>query len=698
MQQQTSDTIRKLMRLVVTDGYGKPADIAGYFVGGKTGTAEKVGGHTYRKHANVSAFMSVFPMNAPRYAVYFMLDEPHGNKSTGGYSTAGAVSAPAAGRVIAKIAPMLGLLPDIENIPAIQASLAIPLQPPHGYVSHWTGPLNFVPPSVPLGAPARRTAGHGGRPHNPHRAAGDDPCPFPARAAHPRADAARGGKWSSRWWANRLAALRSGARRLRLTDMLRAAEISVAGVPPVTVTGLTADSRAVAPGFLFAALPGAKQDGRRFIADAVGAGRRGRAGARGHRLAARGAAPAADPPCAAAAGAGPAWRRPRAGAQPATVVAVTGTNGKTSTADFLRQLVQPSTPAASLGTLGVIAPGRAGGGGLTTPDPVALAQTLAELARDGVQFAALEASSHGLDQYRLDGVRFAAAGFTNLTRDHLDYHGSLDAYRAAKLRLFAELLPAGAPAIACTALDPETTARLREIAAARRLRLAFVGENGDAIRLLSATPQPHGQALELLAEGRRWSVTLALPGRFQADNALLAAALAQATGTAAALDRLPGLTGVRGRMELAATLPNGAAVYVDYAHTPDALERLLTALRPHAAGRLHVVFGAGGDRDRGKRPLMGDAARRLADAAIITDDNPRSEDPAAIRARHPHRPVRTRTRSATRAAAIAAALNALAPGDVLAVAGKGHEGGQTIAATTLPFDDVATVRRLAGLT
>ncbi len=451
--------------------------------------------------------------------------------------------------------------------------------------------------------------------------------------------------------------------------MLAAARMTGTGVPPIAITGVTADSRAVRPGDLFAALPGAANDGRRFIADAVARGAAAILAPLGTEW------PAGVPPRPLLTDAEPRRALARlaaaqAGGQPETVVAVTGTNGKTSTAEFLRQLAP--APAASLGTLGVTAPGHAPGAGLTTPDPVSLARTLADLAREGVGFAAMEASSHGLDQFRLDGVRLAAAGFTNLTRDHLDYHGDMAAYRTAKLRLFAELLPAGAPAIASIALDPETRAALAAIAGARGLQLATVGEGGSAIDLLRAVPHAGGQHLELAVAGVRRTVALALPGRFQADNALLAAALAQAVGLPGALDRLAALTGVRGRMELAATLPNGAAVYVDYAHTPDALERLLAALRPHTAGRLHVVFGAGGDRDRGKRPLMGDAARRLADLAVVTDDNPRSEDPASIRAA-----IRAACPDATeigdRAAAIAAAMNRLAAGDVLVVAGKGHE-------------------------
>jgi UDP-N-acetylmuramoyl-L-alanyl-D-glutamate--2,6-diaminopimelate ligase len=385
-----------------------------------------------------------------------------------------------------------------------------------------------------------------------------------------------------------------------------------------------------------------------------------------------------------------------AGPAPATLVAVTGTNGKTSTVEFLRQIWTLSgRAAASLGTLGVIAAGMTGGAGLTTPDPVALSSTLADLARGGVGHAALEASSHGLDQFRLDGLRLTAGAFTNLTRDHMDYHHSVANYRAAKLRLFSELLPPGAPAVVSTALDDETFSELRDIATRRRLDLRPVGDAGGFLRLLNATPLPHGQLLEVLHAGKRRDIVLNLPGRFQADNALVAAALAMATGTADGLDLLPSLTGVRGRMELAATLPNGAAVYVDYAHTPDALERLLAALRPHTQGRLHIVFGAGGDRDPGKRPLMGQAAARLADRIVVTDDNPRGEDAAAIRAAV-LAGCPGAANVAGREAAIAAALNDLRPGDVLAVAGKGHEQGQTIGGTVLPFDDVAVVRRLAG--
>jgi len=487
---------------------------------------------------------------------------------------------------------------------------------------------------------------------------------------------------------------------MQLDDLMRAGGLVAVpglGADGPDVQGLTADSRAVRPGFVFAALPGARADGRAFIADAV---RRGAIAV----LAPEGTAwPVEAPERVLLTAADPrrALARMAAafeGMQPEVVAAVTGTNGKTSTADFLRQLwTLDGERAASLGTLGLVAEGFPAGPSLTTPDPVTLHAQLAALARAGVTHAAMEASSHGIEQRRLDGVRLKAAGFTNLTRDHLDYHGSMEAYRAAKLRLFDVLLEPGSPLAASADMEAETLAALRAIAAQRGLELLTVGEAGEAVRLLRQVPLPDGQALEIEAFGARHALTLPLPGRFQADNALLALALAVGCGMpeARAVALLPRLAGVRGRMELAARLPNGAAVYVDYAHTPDALERLLAALRPHASGRLHVVFGAGGDRDPGKRPLMGAACARLADRCIVTDDNPRSEDPAAIRAA-----ILAACPGAVeigdRAAAIAAAMTELGPGDVLAVAGKGHERGQTIAGTTHPFDDVEVVRRIAG--
>ncbi len=482
---------------------------------------------------------------------------------------------------------------------------------------------------------------------------------------------------------------------MRLHDLLARAGLGAAAGPGPAIAGLTADSRAAGPGFLFAALPGAREDGARFIADAR----------------ARGAVAVLAGPCVPRAG-GLAWvtaADPRQalarlaaafhGAQPAHVVAVTGTNGKTSTVEFLRQLLAgEGLAAASLGTLGLHAPDLPAEESLTTPDPVALHATLARLHAAGVTHLAMEASSHGLDQRRLDGVALAAAGFTNLTRDHLDYHGTLAVYRAAKLRLFDTLLPVGAPAVLHSGMDPATLAALRACIVRRGLAGIEVGETAGDVALLAHAPLPRGQRLTLDVAGVRAEVEVALPGRFQADNLIVALGLALGLGLPPArlLAALPGLRGVRGRMEHAATLPHGAAVYVDYAHTPDALARLLAALRPHVAqdGRLHVLFGAGGDRDAGKRPLMGAAAAAGADVVWVTDDNPRSEDPAAIRAAI-LASAPCAVDAGPREAAIAAALSALRPGDVLAVAGKGHERGQTIAGVTHPFDDAEVVRSLA---
>ena len=463
------------------------------------------------------------------------------------------------------------------------------------------------------------------------------------------------------------------------------------------ITGITADSRAVRPGMVFAALPGARSDGRAFIADAVARGAAAILAPEGTtwptEAPARTLVTSPDPRRALALMAAAFY-----GAQPECVVAITGTNGKTSCVDFLRQIWRDAgRKAASLGTLGLIAEGLPPGPSLTTPDPVALHEGLARLARDGVAALAMEASSHGIDQRRLDGVRLAAAGFTNVTRDHLDYHGTMAAYRTAKLRLFDTLLLAGAPAIAMADMEAETLAALRDIAARRRLDLQLIGVGGDALALEAARPLPEGQEITFRLAGARHEVLLPLPGRFQADNALLALMLAITTGVTdhAAMAALARLNGVRGRMERAAILPNGAAIYVDYAHTPDALKRLLAALRPHVAGRLHVLFGAGGDRDPGKRPLMGRAAAEAADRVWITDDNPRSENPATIRAAV-MAGCPDAVHAGAREEAIAKAMGALGPGDVLAVAGKGHETGQDIAGVIHPFDDVAVVRKLAG--
>lgn len=435
---------------------------------------------------------------------------------------------------------------------------------------------------------------------------------------------------------------------------------------------------------MFAALPGVKADGRKFIAEAVARGAVAVLAPEGTTW------PVGVPPRPLFCAAEPRTRLAElavelAGKMPARCVAVTGTNGKTSTVDFLRQmLLLKGRKAASIGTLGVIAAGLPEVESLTTPDPVTLANTLAMLARHGISDVALEASSHGISQSRLDGLKFAAAGFTNLTRDHLDYHGSMAAYAEAKLRLFEVLLPARAAVLAMADMDPDILDRLRQISLRRKLQFLPVS-------VAKTSAFSGGQ--EIVSGGRR--AILNLPGRFQADNAVLAAGLAEACGIRDALGLLPQLQGVRGRLERAAVLDNGAAAYVDYAHTPDAIERLLRALRPHAAGKLVIVFGAGGDRDAGKRPLMGAAAAQHADVAIVTDDNPRGENPAAIRAAILAACPGARE-IGDRRAAIAAGLESLGAGDVLVVAGKGHEQGQIVGGEILPFDDAAVIRQLAG--
>lgn len=489
---------------------------------------------------------------------------------------------------------------------------------------------------------------------------------------------------------------------MKLTTVLHRAGLAAdaCGHDP-EVSGIAADSRQVRPRMIFAAIAGGSADGRAYIDQALQNGACAIVSTPDACAAVRQTRPdiatvATDNPRHALAVMAAALMP----AMPGHVVAVTGTNGKTSTVEFLRQIwQQQGRAAASIGTLGIIAPTvpALSGPSLTTPDSVTMALTLGTLHEHGVDDIAIEASSHGLAQCRLDGVPIAAAGFSNLTRDHLDYHGDMDGYRAAKLRLFDTLLPAGGLAVANADMDGATLEALRSIATNRGLDLRLVGEGGDAIRLLRATPRPDGQVLELECGGTRREVETRLPGRYQVDNMLLAAGLAAADmdGVRAALDCLPALVGVRGRMEHAATLPNGAAVYVDFAHTPDALERLLQSLRPHASGRLVVVFGAGGDRDRGKRPLMGEVATRLADMAIVTDDNPRTEDAAAIR-----RDVMAGAPGAMdiggRRNAIAEGLSRLKAGDVMVVAGKGHEQGQKIGTTVLPFDDVSVIRKLAG--
>jgi UDP-N-acetylmuramoyl-L-alanyl-D-glutamate--2,6-diaminopimelate ligase len=449
------------------------------------------------------------------------------------------------------------------------------------------------------------------------------------------------------------------------------------------IAGLTADSRQVEPGYLFAALPGVNTDGTRFIADALA---RGAAAI----LVPDGVHPETSAPVIADADP----RRLLAliaarffHTQPDTVVAVTGTNGKTSVASFVRQLwAAQGYEAASLGTVGVVTPSGRKDLRHTTPDPIELHSILAALAKDGITHLALEASSHGLQQRRIDGVRLAAGAFTNISRDHLDYHATFEDYFAQKLRLFSTLLAPGAAAV--IDMDGEASARVADEARARRLDVITVGRAGETLRLVSDDVDSFAQVLGIEHDGKRHTVRLPLVGGFQAANALVAAGLVMATG-ARAEDVLPNLAilqGARGRLDLAGTSPAGSPIFVDYAHTPDALAKALEALRPYVRNRLLVVFGCGGDRDKGKRPEMGAASVAKADIAIVTDDNPRNEDPSEIR-----REILAGAPGAieigNRAEAIAEAVAMLEKGDVLLVAGKGHETGQTVGTTVIPFSD-----------
>lgn len=473
-------------------------------------------------------------------------------------------------------------------------------------------------------------------------------------------------------------------------SMLSGPEVAVpAGRGEIDIAGLTADSRAVAPGWLFAALPGAKTDGARFIAEAIAKGAAA-------ILAKTGLVDETAVPVALLTS--PEPRRALAlmaarfyGVQPAIAVAVTGTSGKTSVADFTRQIFSVlGHRAASLGTLGMVGLDSASYGGLTTPDPVSLHAVLANLAGDGVSHLSLEASSHGLDQHRLDGVTLRAAAFTNLGRDHLDYHPTMEAYLAAKLRLFTDLLPGDGVAV----INADAERARDVVAAAASRRILTVGVAGDALRLDGVARDRFAQRLVVRHSGRTTEVSLRLPGVYQASNALVAAGLAIATGEDEdrVLAALGVLKGVKGRLEVMG-LVRGALVVIDYAHKPDALAAALAALRPFAPGRLVCVFGCGGDRDKGKRPLMGRIASSMADSVIVTDDNPRSEDPKAIRAEILATAPGARE-IGDRAEAIRAGSRLLGTGDLLLVAGKGHETGQTIGSTTIPFSDHDVVREL----
>lgn len=463
------------------------------------------------------------------------------------------------------------------------------------------------------------------------------------------------------------------------------------------IVGLTADSREVRPGFLFAALSGTKTDGSAYISQALGKG--------AAALLLDKTVHAENVNVPVIADINPRRRLALMaakfyGTQPRLAAAVTGTNGKTSVATFMRQIwTELGLKAASIGTLGISSPKGDRPLGHTTPDPVTLQAAIADLAHEGVTHLAMEASSHGLAQYRLDGVKLRAAGFTNITRDHLDYHASFDDYLYAKLRLFGEVMAPGG--IAVLNADAAHFAEFEAICWARGHRVISVGRKGRSICLIAAKPTPRGQHLEIVHEGLNYTVALPLAGAFQASNALVAAGLVIACGGEAAkvFAALEKLKGASGRLEEVAHLANGASVYVDYAHTPDALETILRALRPHTRQKLLVVFGCGGDRDAGKRPIMGEIATRLADRVYVTDDNPRSEKAEAIRAAILASATGA-TEIADREQAIETAIKALGSGDVLVVAGKGHETGQIIGDKVIPFSDheaiAAAVARLGG--
>jgi len=467
------------------------------------------------------------------------------------------------------------------------------------------------------------------------------------------------------------------------------------------IAGMTVTSQAVEPGFLFAALPGNRVDGRDFIAEALARG-----------AVAVLALPGTSLPPGPSSGHMPVPlltsaepRRQLAllaarfyGEQPRIAAAVTGTNGKTSVAWFTRRIWEAlGHQPAAMGTLGVTASKFSGadGGGLTTADPVTLHRDLKLLADNGIDHIVIEASSHGLEQARLDGVRFTAGAFTNLSRDHLDYHKTMGLYRAAKLRLFDSVVPPDATAVLNA--DADDYAFFSSAARARGLKLIAYGRAAEEIRIDRIEPLPTGQRLCITLFGHRHEITFQIPGAFQAHNALCALGLVIACGddSEAALTVLPTLDSPPGRLELVARRANGAAIYVDYAHTPAALASVLGALRAHATGQLAVLFGCGGDRDTGKRPQMGAIARDLADIIIVSDDNPRTEIAATIR-----REILARCPEATeigdRTEAIHHVISLLGPEDVLVIAGKGHETGQIVGDQVLPFDDATVARTVVA--
>ncbi|GHH12423.1 UDP-N-acetylmuramoyl-L-alanyl-D-glutamate--2,6-diaminopimelate ligase [Sphingomonas glacialis] len=465
----------------------------------------------------------------------------------------------------------------------------------------------------------------------------------------------------------------------------------VPGAPDTTVTGFAIDHRKVAPGVVFGAFQGAVVNGEDFVPAAVAGG--AIAVVARPEAAVEGALHVAD--------AEPRRKFAELAARffapfPRMAVAVTGTNGKTSTVEMVRQLWRMAGfHAASIGTLGVTTGDDQVSTGLTTPDVVTFLSNVAGLAREGVSHVAFEASSHGLSQYRTEGLRVSAAAFTNLSRDHLDYHGTMEAYLEAKLRLFSEVLVEDGVAVVWS--DDPMAARIAEVARSRGIRVISVGTQGETLKLVGRVPTLLGQGLAIEAEGKTYKINLPLIGAYQAANALVSAGLVIAAGgdVATTLSALSRLQPVRGRLERAVIAKSGAPVYVDYAHTPDALDAAISALKPHAAGRLIVVIGAGGDRDQGKRSAMGAVAAAMADQVIVTDDNPRSEDPAAIRAMVLEGSPGA-TEIGSRREAIGAAIAAAGPQDIVLIAGKGHEQGQIVGDLVLPFDDVSVAREMAA--
>jgi UDP-N-acetylmuramoyl-L-alanyl-D-glutamate--2,6-diaminopimelate ligase len=470
--------------------------------------------------------------------------------------------------------------------------------------------------------------------------------------------------------------------------------LPIAG-PDVEITGITEDSRKVQPGFLFIATPGVKQDGRAFIYDAI------QKGAVAVLMPEGCVATVTTPDIRQSTSALAAAFYPR---QPETIVAVTGTSGKTSTAQFAREIWQVlGQVSASVGTLGLVTAAGTSYGSLTTPDAITLHHALDDCAAQGITHAAIEASSHGLELKRLNHVRLKAGGFTNLSRDHLDYHQTMEAYFAAKQILFSELLPTGAAAV-LNADVPQFSA-LVDIARMRGLKIISYGKNGKELRLIEARPDPKGQILRLEVFGKATEVLLSVIGSFQAWNALCAAGLVIGSGSAAeaAVAALEKVSGVPGRLQFIGTSKKGGEVFIDYAHKPDALENVLRAMRPHVAAykgaKLGVVFGCGGNRDKGKRPIMGDIAQKQADWVVVTDDNPRHEDPAVIRAEVLAGCADTSNVHdvGNRAAAIFEGIAKLGAHDVLIIAGKGHEAGQIVGDKVLPFNDAEEARKVLGL-